>query len=49
MIGQDMLQKEVKAVAMVLMAQMTEFMQKDIVLKHTRQAHDGEIKVYIPL
>ena len=49
MIGQDMLQKEVKAVAVVLVAEVAELVQKDVVLEHARQAHDAEIQVDIAL
>ena len=48
-VGKDMLQKEMKTVSMILMSKMTQFMQEHIVLKHTRQAHDGKIQVYISL
>ena len=49
MVGQDMLQKEMKTVSMILMSKMTEFMQEHVVLEYTRQAHDGEIQIYISL
>lgn len=49
MVGQDMFQKEMKTVSMILMSKMTEFVQKDVVLQHARQAHDGEIQIYISL
>ena len=44
-VGQDMLQKKMEPVAVVLMAEVAELVQKDIVLKHARQAHDGEIQI----
>ena len=49
MIGQDMFQEEMEAVTMVLVAQVAELVQKDVVLKHARQAHDAEVQVYIAL
>ena len=44
-----MFQKKVEAVTMVMMPQMTEFMQKHIVLKNGRQAHDAQVKIDISL
>lgn len=47
MICQDMLQKEVESMAVVLVAEVAELVQKDVVLEHARQAHDAEIQVDI--
>lgn len=47
MVGQDMLQKEVESMAVVLVAEVAELVQKDVVLEYTRQAHDAEIQVDI--
>ena len=49
MVSQDMFQQKVEAVAVILVTKMTQFVQKDIVLEHARQAHDAEIKVDVPL
>ena len=49
MVGQDMLQKEVESMAMVLVAEVAELVQKDIVLEHARQAHYAEIQIDIAL
>ena len=40
-----MLQQKMKGMAMVVMAQMTKFMQKYIVLKHLWQTHNIQIQV----
>jgi len=44
-VGQDMLQKKVERLAVVLMAQMTEFVKEDIVLKHGGKADDVKVQV----
>ena len=46
-ISQNMLQKEVEGMTVVLMAEVAELVQKDVVLEHARQAHDAEIQVDI--
>lgn len=48
-VSKHMLQKEMEAVAMVMVAEMTKFMEKHIVLKHLREAHDVQVKVYVAL
>ena len=49
MVCQDMLQKKVEDVSMILVAEVAELVQKDVVLEHARQAHDAEIQVDIAL
>ena len=49
MVGQDMLQKEMEAMAVVLMAEVAEFVQKDVVLQHARKAHYAEIQIDVSL
>ena len=44
-----MLQKQVESMAVVLMAQVTEFVQKHIVLQHFRQSDDIQIEIDITL
>jgi hypothetical protein len=39
----------VKAVAVVLVAEVAELVQKDVVLEHARQAHYAEIQIDIAL
>ena len=49
MVCQDMLQKEVETMAVVLVAEVAELVQKDVVLEHARQAHYAEIQIDIAL
>ena len=49
MVCQDMLQKEVESMAMVLVAEVAELVHKDVVLEHARQAHYAEIQIDIAL
>ena len=49
MVCQDMLQKEVEAMAVVLVAEVAELVQKDVVLEHARQTHHAEIQIDITL
>ena len=48
-VGQDMLQKKVEGMAMVLMREMAEFVEKDIILKGRWEADDLQIQIYISL
>ena len=49
MVRQEMLQQQMKRMAMILMSQMTQLMQKHIVLKDARKAHDAEIQVDVAI
>ena len=49
MVSQDMLQKEVETMSVVMVAEVAEFVQKDVVLEHARQAHDTEVQIDITL
>ena len=49
MVGQDMLQKEMESIAMVLVAEVAELVQKDVVLEHARQPHDAEVQIDVSL
>ena len=42
-----MLQKQMEGVAMIQMAKVAEFVQKDIILKDARKTDDIEIEIYI--
>lgn len=49
MIRADMLQKKVESMTVVLMAKMTQFVKKDIILKDCRKGHDLKIEVDVAL
>ena len=44
---EHMLQKEMECVPMILMTQMTQFMQKNIILQNLRKTDNIEVQVYI--
>ena len=47
MIAADMLKKKMECRPMIMMLQMTQFVQKNIILKKAREHHDTEIQVDI--
>ena len=46
-VSKDMFQKKMEAVSMVLMAQMTEFMEQYIILKDFRKTDYVQIQIYV--
>lgn len=44
-----MLEQKMKAVAMVMMAQMAKFVEQDIVLKDARKTNDIEVQIDVSL
>ena len=48
-VSQDMFQKKMEGTTMVVMTEMTEFVQKDIVAKRLRKPHDIEVEIDIVL
>ena len=49
MIGAEVFQKKMEGMTVILMAQMTQFVKKDIVLKDLRKSHYLQIKVDVAL
>lgn len=43
-----MFQKQMESVAMVMMAEMTEFVKKHIVLKNAWETNDIEVEIDVP-
>lgn len=46
-VSQDMLQKKMECIAMVMMSEMTKFMKQDIIPQHIRKTDYIEIKIDI--
>ena len=49
MVCKDVLQKQMEGLAVILMPQMAEFVQKHIILEDTRKTYDIEVEIYISL
>lgn len=49
MAGKHMLQQKMESMAVVMMAEMTQFVQKHIILKHLGQHDDLKVQIDVPL